>query len=114
LVDRIMDYGKFKYETAKKLQEAKKKQTVIQVKEMKLGLKIEEHDFQFKVKHLRGFLEEGNKIKITIMFRGREVLHRDKGEQLAVKVIDALKDLGEIEQRPKFDGRNIIIIFGPK
>ena len=113
-VARIMDYGKFKYETAKKLQEAKKKQTVIQVKEMKLGLKIEEHDLQFKVKHLRGFLEEGNKIKITIMFRGREVLHRDKGEQLAVKVIDALKDLGEVEQRPKFDGRNIIIIFGPK
>ncbi len=113
-VARIMDYGKFKYETAKKAQEAKKKQTVIQVKEMKLGLKIEEHDLQFKIKHLRGFLEDGNKLKITIMFRGREVLHRDKGEQLAAKVIDALKDRGEVEQRPKFDGRNIIIIFGPK
>jgi translation initiation factor IF-3 len=113
-VARIMDYGKFKYETAKKAQEAKKKQTVIQVKEMKLGLKIEEHDLQFKVKHLREFLQEGNKLKITIMFRGREVLHRDKGEQLAAKVIDALKDVGEVEQRAKFDGRNIIIIFGPK
>jgi len=113
-VARIMDYGKYKYETAKKAQEAKKKQTVIQVKEMKLGLKIEEHDLQFKVKHLREFLQEGNKIKITIMFRGREVLHRDKGEQLATKVIDALKDIGEVEQRPKFDGRNIIILFGPK
>jgi translation initiation factor IF-3 len=113
-VARIMDYGKFKYETAKKAAEAKKKQTVIQVKEMKLGLKIEEHDLQFKLKHLRGFLEEGDKIKLTIMFRGREVLHRDKGEQLAVKVIEALKDVGDVEQRPKFDGRNIIIVFGPK
>ena len=113
-VARIMDYGKFKYETAKKAQEAKKKQTVIQVKEMKLGLKIEEHDLQFKLRHLHGFLEEGDKIKLTIMFRGREVLHRDKGEQLAVKVIEALKDVGDVEQRPKFDGRNIIIVFGPK
>lgn len=113
-VARIMDYGKFKYETAKKAAEAKKKQTVIQVKEMKLGLKIEEHDLQFKLKHLRGFLEEGDKIKLTIMFRGREVLHRDKGEQLATKVIEALKDVGDVEQRPKFDGRNIIIVFGPK
>jgi translation initiation factor IF-3 len=113
-VARIMDYGKFKYETAKKAAEAKKKQTIIQVKEMKLGLKIEEHDLQFKLKHLHGFLEEGNKIKLTIMFRGREVLHRDKGEQLATKVIDALKDVGDVEQRPKFDGRNIIIVLGPK
>jgi translation initiation factor IF-3 len=113
-VCRIMDYGKFKYQVAKKAAEAKKKQTIIQVKEMKLGLKIEEHDLQFKLKQLRGFLEEGNKIKITVMFRGREVLHRDKGEQLAAKVIDALKDVGDIEQRPRFDGRNIIMIFGPK
>jgi len=113
-VARIMDYGKFKYQTAKRVAEAKKKQTIIQVKEMKLGLKIEEHDLQFKLKHLRDFLSEGDKVKITIMFRGREVLHRDKGEQLAVKVIDALKDVSDVEQRPKFDGRNIIIVFAPK
>jgi len=113
-VARIMDYGKFKYQTAKRAAEAKKKQTIIQVKEMKLGLKIEEHDLQFKLKHLRDFLSEGDKVKITIMFRGREVLHRDKGEQLAVKVIDALKDVSDVEQRPKFDGRNIIIVFAPK
>jgi translation initiation factor IF-3 len=113
-VCRIMDYGKFKYQIAKKAAEAKKKQTIIQIKEMKLGLKIEEHDLQFKLKHLRGFLEDGNKVKLIIMFRGREVIHRDKGEQLAVKVMDALKDIGEVEQKPKFDGRNIIIIFGPK
>jgi len=113
-VARIMDYGKFKYQTAKRAAEAKKKQTIIQVKEMKLGLKIEEHDLEFKLKHLRDFLSEGDKVKITIMFRGREVLHRDKGEQLAVKVIDALKDVSDVEQKPKFDGRNIIIVFAPK
>ncbi|MGD0485783.1 MAG: translation initiation factor IF-3 [Syntrophorhabdales bacterium] len=113
-VARIMDYGKFKYQAAKRAAEAKKKQTIIQVKEMKLGLKIEEHDLEFKLKHLRDFLSEGDKVKITIMFRGREVLHRDKGEQLAVKVIDALKDVSDVEQKPKFDGRNIIIVFAPK
>lgn len=113
-VARIMDYGKFKYQTAKRAQEAKKKQTIIQVKEMKLGLKIEEHDLQFKLKHLREFLTEGDKIKLIIMFRGREVLHRDKGEQLATKVIDALKDVGDVEQRGRFDGRNIILVFAPK
>ncbi len=113
-VARIMDYGKFKYQTAKRAAEAKKKQTIIQVKEMKLGLKIEEHDLQFKLKHLRDFLGEGDKVKLTIMFRGREVLHRDKGEQLASKVMDSLKDVSDVEQRPKFDGRNIIIVFAPK
>jgi len=70
-VARIMDYGKFKYQTAKRAAEARKKQTIIQVKEMKLGLKIEEHDLEFKLKHLRDFLGEGDKVKITIMFRGR-------------------------------------------
>ena len=81
---------------------------------MKLGLKIEEHDLQFKLKHLREFLTEGDKVKLIIMFRGREVLHRDKGEQLATKVIDALKDVGDVEQRGRFDGRNIILVFAPK
>jgi translation initiation factor IF-3 len=113
-VCRIMDYGKYKYQLAKKAQEARKKQTIIQVKEMKLGLKIEGHDLEFKIKHLRDFLQEGNKVKVTVMFRGREVLHRDKGEQLAQKVQNALKDVGDIEQQPKFDGRNIIMVFAPR
>lgn len=112
-VCKIMDYGKYKYQLAKKAQEAKKKQTVIQIKEMKLGLKIEEHDFQFKMKHLRGFLEEGHKLKIIIMFRGREILHIDMGEKLAQKVIESLKDVGELEQKSRFDGRNIVMIFAP-
>jgi translation initiation factor IF-3 len=113
-VCKIMDYGKFKYQMAKRAAEAKKKQTIIQVKEMKLGLKIEEHDLQFKMKHIREFLSDGDKVKVIIMFRGREILHRNKGEQLAVKVMDILKDVGDVEQKPKFDGRNIIIVFAPK
>lgn len=112
-VCKIMDYGKYKYQVAKKLQEAKKKQTVIQLKEMKLGLKIEEHDLMFKIKHIRSFLDEGCKVKIVIMFKGREVLHVNMGEKLAQKIIEAIKDVGELEQKPKFDGRNIVMVFGP-
>ena len=112
-VCKIMDYGKFKYQLAKKAHEAKKKQVVIQLKEMKLGLKIEEHDLMFKIKHLRGFLEDGNKIKVIIMFKGREVLHIDIGEKLAQRIIEAIKDVGAIEQKSRFDGRNIVMIFAP-
>jgi translation initiation factor IF-3 len=112
-VCKIMDYGKFKYQLAKKAHEAKKKQVVIQLKEMKLGLKIEEHDLLFKIKHLRGFLEDGNKIKVIIMFKGREVLHIDMGEKLAQRIIEAIKDVGTIEQKSRFDGRNIVMIFAP-
>ena len=112
-VCKIMDYGKYKYQLAKKLAEAKKKQTVIQLKEMKLGLKIEEHDLQFKIKHIRGFLEEGDKVKIIIMFKGREVLHVDMGEKMAQRIIESLKDIGDLEQKPKFDGRNIVMVFAP-
>lgn len=112
-VCKIMDYGKYKYQMAKKAQETKKKQTVIQVKEMKLGLKIEEHDLQFKLNHIKDFLKEGNKVKIIVMFRGREILHKDKGQQLAQKIMDNLKDHSNLEQKPKYDGRNIIMIFAP-
>jgi len=112
-VAKIMDYGKFKYQLAKKAHEAKKKQTVIQVKEMKLGLKIEEHDLQVKLRHVKEFLTDGDKCKITVMFRGREILHKDKGEALAFKIIEQLKGVGDLEQKPRFDGRNIIMIFSP-
>jgi translation initiation factor IF-3 len=112
-VCKIMDYGKYKYQVAKKAAEAKKKQTIIQLKEMKLGLKIEEHDLAFKLKHMREFLEEGCKIKIIIMFKGREVFHIDMGEKLAQKIIESVKDVGDLEQKPKFDGRNIVMVFAP-
>lgn len=112
-VCKIMDYGQFKYQLAKKAHEAKKKQTVVQVKEIKLGLKIEEHDLGVKVRHIREFLTDGDKVKITIMFRGREILHKAMGENLALKVIEELKGIGTLEQKPKFEGRNIIMIFAP-
>ena len=112
-VCKIMDYGKFKYQLAKKAHEAKKKQTVVQVKEMKLGLKIEEHDLGVKVRHMREFLTDGDKVKTVIMFRGREILHKAMGENLALKIIEELKGIDTLEQRPKFDGRNIIMIFAP-
>ncbi|MCX5806930.1 MAG: translation initiation factor IF-3 [Proteobacteria bacterium] len=112
-VCKIMDYGKYKYQIAKKLQEAKKKQTVIQLKEMKLGLKIDEHDLMFKIKHIRDFLAEECKVKIIIMFKGREVFRTEMGEKLAQKIIEEIKDVGEIEQKPKFDGRNIVMVFAP-
>jgi translation initiation factor IF-3 len=112
-VCKIMDYGKFKYQLAKKAHEAKKKQTVVQVKEMKLGLKIEEHDLGVKVRHMREFLTDGDKVKTVIMFRGREILHKAMGENLALKIIEELKGIGTLEQKPKFDGRNIIMIFAP-
>lgn len=112
-VCKIMDYGKYKYQLAKKAQEAKKKQTVIQIKEIKLGLKIEAHDLAFKIKHIREFLNDGNKVKVVVMFKGREILHIDMGEKLAQKIIDSIKDVGNLEQKQKFDGRNIIMVFAP-
>ncbi len=112
-VCKIMDYGKYKYQIAKKAAEAKKKQTVIQLKEMKLGLKIEEHDLAFKMKHMREFLDDGCKVKIIIMFKGREVFHQDMGYGLAQRIIDSAKDVGDLEQKPKFDGRNIVMVFAP-
>ena len=112
-VCKIMDYGKFKYQLAKKAQEAKKKQTVIQIKEMKLGLKIQEHDLMVKIRHIREFLDDGCKVKVIVMFKGREILHKDMGEKLTQKIIEAIKDIGNLEQKPRFDGRNIVMVFAP-
>jgi translation initiation factor IF-3 len=112
-VCKIMDYGKYKYQLAKKAAEAKKKSTVIQIKEMKLGLKIDEHDLGFKIKQIRGFLNDGCKVKIIVMFKGREMLHIDVGEKLAQRIVDSVKDVGELDQKLRFDGRNIVMIFSP-
>lgn len=112
-VCKIMDYGKYKYQVAKKAAEAKKKATVIQIKEMKLGLKIDEHDLGFKIKQIRGFLDDGCKVKIIVMFKGREMLHIDVGEKLAQRIVDSVKDVGELDQKLRFDGRNIVMIFSP-
>lgn len=113
-VCRFMDYGKYKYEQARKAREAKKKQHVIQVKEVKLRPKIEEHDIQFKMRHARRFLEEGHKVKFTLMFRGREVTHPELGVRLLQQVKDELEELGEIESDISHEGRTMTMLMGPK
>lgn len=113
-VCRIMDYGKYRYEQSKKAREAKKKQTIIELKEIKLRPKTEEHDFQFKVRHAERFLKEGNKAKITMMFRGREVIRMDRGKVLLNRFVEALKDVAVVEQQAKVEGRNMTMILAPK
>ncbi len=113
-VCRFMDYGKYKYEQARKAREAKKKQHVIQVKEVKLRPKIETHDIEFKLRHAKRFLEEGHKVKFTLMFRGREVTHPELGVRLLEQVKDELEDLGEVESDISHEGRTMTMLVGPK
>lgn len=113
-VCRIMNYGKYRYEQSKKTREARKKQTVIQIKEIKLRPKTEDHDFQFKTRHAERFLKEGNKTKVTMMFRGREMVHIDRGKVLLDRFAEVLKEAAVIEQRPRQEGRNMVMILTPK
>lgn len=115
-VCKIMDYGKYKFEQKKKEKEAKKKQRAKQqnVKEIKFRLKIESHDYQTKVKHIREFIEDGDKVKVWIWFRGRENLHPELGEQLAKKIIEDLADVASVEKPPKKEGKNMIFTLVPK
>ena len=113
-VCRIMDYGKYRYEQSKKAREAKKKQTVIELKEIKLRPKTEEHDFQFKARNAERFLKDGNKAKITMMFRGREMIRMDRGRALLDRFVEVLKEVAVIEQVPKVEGRNMTMILAPK
>lgn len=113
-VCKIMDYGKFKYETKKKAHESKKKQTIIHVKEVKMRSNTEEHDLNFKLKNAKKFLEAGDKVKVTVVFRGREIARPERGREMLAKVAEELDDYGSIEQQSKQEGRNMIMIFGPK
>jgi translation initiation factor IF-3 len=113
-VCRIMDYGKFKYQQSKKLQEAKKKQVQVQLKEVKLRPKTDEHDLQFKINHILRFLEEGNKAKVTLVFRGREITHMEFGKKSLDKIVEAIKDVAVIEVMPKMEGRSMFMIVAPK
>ncbi len=113
-VCRIMDYGKFKYQQNKKLQEAKKKQTQVLLKEIKLRPKTDDHDILTKVKHIRRFLEEGNKAKVTVVFRGREITHMEIGLAALEKMASELQDIGIVEVRPKMEGRGMYMIIAPK
>lgn len=112
-VCKIMDYGRFKYEEKKKANEAKKKQVVVKVKEIKLRPKTEDHDYETKVRHVKEFLEEGNKAKITIMFRGREITHREIGTRVLDDVVQDLKEVAVVEQTPRLEGKQMFMILAP-
>jgi translation initiation factor IF-3 len=113
-VVRIMDYGKFKFEQAKMARQAKKKQHVIHLKEVKYRPGIDDHDFDTKTRHARRFLEEGNKVKVTMMFRGRQVAHPELGKDVLDRVANDLADIGKIEADAKLEGKNMTMIIAPK
>lgn len=113
-VCKILDYGKFKYRQSKKAHDAKKKQKVIHVKEVKLRPKTEEHDFQFKLKHIKRFIGSGDKAKVTVVFRGREMVHKHLGQAILERISNELVDEVSVEQLPRQEGRNMIMILAPK
>lgn len=112
-VCRVMDYGKFKFERSKKAQVARKKQKLIHVKEIKFRPGTEESDYQVKLKKIITFLTSGNKTKVTIRFRGRELMHQELGAKLLDRIEDDLKKYGEAEQKPKLEGRQLVMVFAP-
>ncbi len=108
-----MDYGRYKYEQAKAEREARKKQHVTQMKEIKMRPNIEEHDFDFKTRHIKRFLEDRNKVKVTIMFRGREMAHPENGREVLEDVVGEIGELAQVEQEPRMEGRNMFLILAP-
>jgi len=113
-VCKIIDYGKFIFEQTKKLKDAKKKQKVVTVKEIWLKPKIEEHDFDFKVKNASKFLQDGDKVKVTVRFRGREMNYAESGKDVLMKFAEALQSFGEYDKNPKMEGKNMGIVINPK
>jgi translation initiation factor IF-3 len=112
-VCKIMDYGKFKYTEKKKQNEAKKKQVVVQLKEVKLRPRTEEHDYNVKIGKIREFLQEANKARVTVMFRGREITHRELGQKVLQRVIEDMKEVAVIEAAPRMEGRQMFMILAP-
>ncbi len=112
-VVKMMDYGKYKYEAARAAREARKKQHTIQVKEVKFRPGIEEHDYEFKIRHARRFLDEGNKVKLTMMFRGRQVTHPELGLEVLSRVTEDLQDVAKVESQPSFEGRTMSMVLAP-
>ena len=113
-VCKILDYGKFKYEAQKKKNEAKKKQKIIEVKEIKLRPNIDEHDYQVKMRNVQKFLDEGDKVKVTMRFRGQEMAHQELGVNVLNRVRDDTEDVAKIEAFPKLEGRQMIMVIAPK
>ncbi len=113
-VCRIMDYGKYKYQASKRAAEAKKKSAKVEVKEVKMRPKTEEHDFQVKLRNARRFLEDGNRVKVTVMFRGREVTHPEFGRRLMEKLAEQVADIAQVEMTPRMAGRFMTMVVAPK
>ena len=112
-VCKVMDFGKFLFEKKKKEKEAKKKQHVIQIKELRFRPHTDDHDFQFKSRHAREFLESGDKVKATVQFRGRDMMYSERGEELLNKLAASLEDVGKVESQPTIEGRRMIMILAP-
>jgi translation initiation factor IF-3 len=112
-VCRIMDYGKFKYQQSKKAHDARKKQSVVRIKEVKVSPKTEEHDVLNKVKHIRRFLADGDKAKVTMIFRGREITYTDIGRRILDRIAVGIEDVGTVEQKPTLEGRNMTMVIAP-
>lgn len=113
-VCRIMDYGKFKYEQQKKKADAKKRQSVVQIKEIKVRPKTDDHDYETKLKHIRRFLEDGDRCKVTVFFRGREIVHKDRGVAILDRMVQDLADVAKVEQEPRAEGRTLQMLLVPK
>jgi translation initiation factor IF-3 len=113
-VVKIMDYGKYRFEQAKAARAARKKQHVIHLKEVKYRPGISDHDFEFKTRHARSFLQAGNKVKVTMMFRGRQIAHPDLGREVLIRVAEELEEVGKVEAQPKLEGRNMTMVLAPK
>lgn len=113
-VCKIMDYGRYKYELTKKQQEAKKKQSAFQIKEIKIRPKTGDHDLDVKIGHIRRFIEKKDKVKVTVIFRGREITLSDRGRELLNKIAEETKEFTEVEQLPKFEGRTMVMVLSPK
>lgn len=113
-VCRIMDYGQYKYQQSKRLHEAKRNQKVVHLKEIKLRPKTEEHDFQFKLKHATEFLADGDKVKVSVMFRGRELSHQEMGQKLIERFVSLTEPVAVVEMAPRFEGRTLTLVLAPK
>lgn len=113
-VCKIMDYGRYKYEQTKKRQEAKKKQSTFQVKEIKIRPKTGDHDLQVKISHIKKFIGKKDKVKITVIFRGREITLADLGRELLSRIIEETNEIAMVEQSPKFEGRTLVMVLAPK
>ena len=110
---KILDYGKYKYEAQKRANEAKKKQKVVEVKEIKLRPNIDEHDYQVKMRNVRKFIDAGDKVKVTLRFRGREMAHQELGAQVLKRVRDEMEESTKVEAMPKMEGRQMVMVLAP-